>query len=263
MEDEDPREVTVNLNLDGEVHIHHHHHYSSPQPGVADILNSIQDFRKEVMTQLDTSAAKETADLATLVSAVDQLAAAFEALKGQNNAALQQALDAANLDSTTQAAILDANDAAINTELTKVNNLLNPPNTVTGGNGSDTVPAGGGTDTIVGGQGSDTAVGGQGNDTVTASSLTVTSSSANLPDAVTGQAYTGKIDISGGNPPYSVLPTTATVNGLTLDASGNVTGTSTADGAVSFSGTVADSSTPNNHQTFSVSFNSNPAVIAV
>jgi hypothetical protein len=249
--------VALTLSINGEFHIHHHHHHNSPQPGAADIINLIQDFRKEVMTQLDTSTAKESGDLQTLITATEALETAFANLQSQNNSALQAALDAANLDSATQAKILDANDSAIQDEITKVNTLLNPPqNTVSGGNGDDSVGGGtGGTGTLSGGQGTDTVTG--------TTTLSVTSSSTNLPDAVTGQGYTGHIDISGGQAPYSVQVDTASVNGLTMDDSGVVTGTSTADGTVNFAGTVADSSTPNQHAPFSVSFNSAAAIQSV
>lgn len=246
-------EVRLTLNINGEFHVHHHYHHPSSQPGAAEILNAIRDSKEAIMTQLDTSTLNETTDFAKLKDAVDNLAAAFVNLQSQNNTALQAALDAANLDAATQSAILDANDTAINNELAKVQALF--PST---GGGNDTGTAGGGTDTTgggsaTGGTGDDTLTGGQGGDTIT---LSVVSNSTNFPDAVTGQAYTGHLDISGGQAPYSVIADTPAVNGLTMDSSGNVTGTSTTDGTVSFSGTVSDSAQPNAQVPFTVSFNS-------
>lgn len=242
----------LELSLNGEFHLHHHHHHLS-QPGVADILNSIQDLRNDIMTQLDISAAKETQDAGLLLTAVQALETAFTNLQGQNNTALQAALDAANLDSTTQAAILDASDAAISAELTKVNALLAPA-----GNGGDTGT--GGTDTSGGGS---TLTGGQSDNSINpgGDALAVTTVP---PNGTVGQGYILSLGISGGTAPYSVVPDTPSVGGLTMDASGNVTGTPTTAGSVSFSGTVADSTLPSNaHVTFSFTINVAEAVETV
>jgi hypothetical protein len=242
MEREEVR-LELELSLNGELHLHHHHHHLS-QPGVTDILNLIQDVRNQIMTQLDLSTAKETQDAGLLLTAVQALETAFTNLLSQNNTALQAALDAANLDSTTQAAILDTNDGVINAELAKVNALLNPA-----GNGGDTGTAGGGTDTNGGG------------DTTTGTDLTVV---ASFSDGTVDQPYTGGLTISGGTAPYSVIPDTPSVNGLTMDSTGAVTGTPTVAGGVSFSGTVADSASPANaHATFSGTFTVAEAVVAV
>jgi hypothetical protein len=203
--------VKLTINLNGEFHIHHHHHHSPnpSQPGAADIINSIRDLGKQIMTKLDTSVAQETGDFQTLLTAIE----ALEAVIGDNTA-LKAALDAANLDAETQASILDANDAAIQAAKDKINAILNP------------APP--------------------------AEDLAVTVS---FTDGTVGVAYTGALSITGGTAPYSVTPDTATVNGLTMDSNGAVTGTPETAGGVSFSGSVADSAQPTNaHLTFSGSF---------
>lgn len=251
-----PEEVNVNLNLNlsinGEFAVHHYHHHSNPsQPGAADILNAIRDSKEAIMTQLDTSTAKETQDSAALIAAVEQLSAAFTALQSQNNSGLQAALDAANLDSATQATILDANDAAIQAELAKVQALLPgpatppaspppPPTDTTGaGTGNDTVAAGGATDTTGAGGGVDTIGAGGGTDTVGHLVLGVTSFTGAI-----GQAFTGDPQINGGTAPYSVTSTPPSDNGLSVGPNGQITGTPVAAGTSTFSYAVSDSSSP-------------------
>lgn len=227
------------LTLNGEFHLHHHHHHSDSQPGATElILTAIRDSKEVIMTQLDISAAKETSDLNALVTAVEALDTAFTNLQGQNNAALQAALDAANLDSATQASILDANDAAISAELAKVQALLTPPTST--GTAPGSAPGGAPGSAPGGAPGTD--------------ALTVTTT---LPDGVVGTPYTSGLGITGGTAPYSVvLSGPASVNGLAMDASGNVSGTPTVAGAVGFAGTVADSASQTNaHATFTVSIN--------
>lgn len=243
-------DVNINFNLnvkvDGEVKVHHYHHHSNPsQPGAADILNSIQAFRKEIMTQLDTSTARETGDFQTLLTAVEGLEAAFEALKGQNNAPLQAALDAANLDSTTQAAILDANDTAIQAAIAKVQSLLNvpaPADTTGGAGGNDTVSAGGGTDTTGGSGGADTTGGAGGSDTVSGTEVLI---GINEFDTGTvGQAFSADPGLNQGTSPYHVTSTPQSDNGLTVAEDGTISGTPTVAGTSTFNYSIQDSATP-------------------
>lgn len=237
-----PEDVNLTLTIGGEFNLHHHYHHnpSSAQPGAAEILNSIRELKGLIMS-LDTSTAAQTADLKLFTDEVDKLIAAFTALGSTNNTTLQAALDAANLDSATQAAILDASDKAIQAEFNKIKAVLTPAAPAAGGGTPVSPPP----------------------PITAATPLAVAATTSTLPDAVTGQPYTGHLAITGGTAPYSVVVTTATVNGLTMDATGKVSGTSTTDGEVSFAGTVADSSTPNEHVTFTASFKSAAGVVTV
>lgn len=221
-------ELQLKLEFPTELHVHHHHHHSEPQPGAADILNSIQELRKDLMTELATITATESADQATLLSKTDALIAAFQNLNSANNATLQAALDAANLDSATQAGILTANDKAINDEIAKVNAALVPADP------GQPMPG----------------------------MLSVT---ASFSDCTVNTPYTGSLSISGGTAPYSVtVNDPASINGLAMDSNGAVAGTPTVAGGVSFSGTVVDNTTPSpQSSTFSGSFTVAEAVNAV
>ena len=88
-------------------------------------LNNLELQKDDtIMTELDIITAADAADTATLVAKTDVLIAAFTNLSSANNIRLQAALDAGNLDASTQAAILAANDKALNDEIAKVNAVL-------------------------------------------------------------------------------------------------------------------------------------------
>ena len=79
------------------------------------------------------------------------------------------------------------------------------------------------------------------------------STSAQLPPATVGQAYNQALTATGGAPPYSwtriggMLPT-----GLTLNASGSISGAPTASGATTFTLQVSDSKLNTKSQQFSM-----------
>jgi hypothetical protein len=69
---------------------------------------------------------------------------------------------------------------------------------------------------------------------------TITTAPA-LPDAIVGTAYTQAITASGGSGNYAWVASDKTVPpGIVLEASGNLTGTPTAQGAFSFTINVTD-----------------------
>jgi hypothetical protein len=100
--------------------------------------------------------------------------------------------------------------------------------------------------------------------TVTVATLTVTTTSGSLPNGTVNTAYPNNTNLSasGGVPPYTWSLTGATTlpNGLTLNSSGQITGTPTAPGTFNFSVQVSDSATPTpNTATASLSITVNPA----
>lgn len=196
--------VELTLNLNGEFHVHHHHHHNSPQPGAADIINSIQDSKEAIMTQLSDALAQLTADDAQLESEINDVLGKLAQVPGEIAAAVQAALDAANVDAATARDAVIAIDAGVKAAIDKVTAALNP----------GPLPP-------------------------TAPTLTTTS----LPDAVTGQAYSGQIEFAGGTGNVTVtnLPTD---NGVTINADGTVTGTPAADTTSNFSVSFQDSADP-------------------
>lgn len=68
-------------------------------------------------------------------------------------------------------------------------------------------------------------------------------SGAVLPNATQGAAYVAALTASGGTPPYT-WTSTSLPNGLTLDPTGSIAGTTTNIGRWSFSLTVTDSAVP-------------------
>lgn len=209
--------VEITLNLNGEFHLHHHHHHSPSQPGAAEILNAIRDSKGSIMTQLSDAIATLTADDAQLESEITDVLAKLAQVPGEISAAVQAALDAANVDAATARDAVIAIDNGVKDAIAKVTAVLTP------------TPPPAGDPLVV--------------------------DTSGFSDGQVGSAYTGALAISGGTGPYSVQVDTPTVGGLTMDSNGAVTGTADTEGGVSFSGTVADSATPNAHQTFSVSFN--------
>lgn len=185
-----------------------------------EVLQELSDIRATLariegkMTELSDITATEDADTKTLIVKTDALIAALANLGSGNNVTLQAALDAAKLDAKTQTAILTASDAAINLEIARVNDTLAalPP--------------------VV---------------APTGSAAPLILQSATLPDAVTGQPYSGSLVITGGSvPPLTVTATPATENGLTINADGTVSGTPEADGTASFDLALTDAATPPN-----------------
>lgn len=74
--------------------------------------------------------------------------------------------------------------------------------------------------------------------------LSVSQNPLVLPDAVVGQSVSDSLasNVTGGQAPYSFSVLSGTVPaGLSLDASGNLTGTPTTAGPDSFQVTVTDS----------------------
>lgn len=71
---------------------------------------------------------------------------------------------------------------------------------------------------------------------------TITLSPASLPDGLAGASYSASISASGGTAPYSYAVTSALPAGLTLSASGLLSGTPIETGSFSFSVTATDSS---------------------
>jgi 5'-nucleotidase len=92
--------------------------------------------------------------------------------------------------------------------------------------------------------------------------LAVGVTSTTLPDAPIGKAYVGTLTAAGGKTPYSwslaggSLPT-----GLTLYASGKITGTPTVAGTSTFTVKVTDSSSPKNTATHTVTLTVVPMAI--
>lgn len=177
--------------------------------GHAEVLEAIANLEESIMTKLDTSTAKETADLDALIAAIGQLSALVVSLQSENNTELKAALAAANLDSDTQAAILDANDSKINAALTSVQALLN------GG------AAGGGTSG--------------------APALVFTDQSF---DVVTGVSVLDSIEASGGTGAITFVSSPFSQNGLSIDSAGELAGVSGADGSFNYDVTATDSGSP-------------------
>jgi hypothetical protein len=69
-------------------------------------------------------------------------------------------------------------------------------------------------------------------------------SGASLPGATVGQAYSDVIGVGGGTAPYSVSSNPTSDNGVSIDASGNVTGTPVNAQVSTFQVTVTDSASP-------------------
>ncbi|MBV8818559.1 MAG: putative Ig domain-containing protein, partial [Acidobacteriaceae bacterium] len=87
---------------------------------------------------------------------------------------------------------------------------------------------------------------------ITSADLIVTSS-ASLTTALVGQQYTQSLTASGGNAPYSwSLVNGSLPSGLTLDSSGTLSGSPTAEGAFQFSLQVTDQSGLSSTQTFTL-----------
>lgn len=302
------REIVIHI---GEIHVHY--------GDTVEVLEAIADLKETIMTQLDTSTAAETKDLNALVTVVGQLEAALVALQSSNNPGLQKLLDAANLDATQQATILDGNDKIIQDALTAAQAVLNgsgantgangPPvlvfadqtvNVVTGATVLDSIEASGGTGAISFSSGDTqnglsidatgeltgvSAVDGTFEFPVRATdsgtptpqsvdaTITVVSASAGggetttapeaptlattaLPDAVTGQPYTGSLSFAGGTGAIRVTNAPLTENGVTIATDGTVSGTAAADGEATFEVDFQDSATPPVTGTGEVTLNS-------
>lgn len=211
--------VSVGLKIESDFHVHHHQHnhvfHDPGQPGVPDILNSIQAMRTTFMTQLQDALAELKADDAQLEAEIDEVLGKLAQVPGEIAAAVQEALTNAGVDDTTaRQAVIDI-DNGVKAALAKVTAVLNPPtdgggdtdsggdtstdtlvggqgdDTVTGGNGDDTVDAGGGTDTTAGGQGSDIVDTGAGGGAIT-------DDNQSAVEAADGQPASG-----GATPPAS------------------------------------------------------------
>jgi len=71
--------------------------------------------------------------------------------------------------------------------------------------------------------------------------LAVTTAAA-LPDATNGTAYDQQIAVTGGTPPYTfAVSAGAFPVGISMDASGHITGTATVSGAYSVTVQITDS----------------------
>lgn len=127
-------ELTLNLNVNIQ--------NSDSRPGAADILHAIREQGLELMTALSDGVAALTADDQALSDEVDTLIAAFQALPGDNSAALQAALDAANVDAASATSIIAASDAVVQAAKAKIVAALSPA----------TPPEDGGETTVEGGQ---------------------------------------------------------------------------------------------------------------
>ena len=75
--------------------------------------------------------------------------------------------------------------------------------------------------------------------TVSGSGLAV--SSAALPAASVGNPYSGQVSATGGTPPYAFSASPNSLNGLTLNADGSISGAAIAAGTATFAVTVTDS----------------------
>lgn len=69
---------------------------------------------------------------------------------------------------------------------------------------------------------------------------TITINSSIMPEAYVGIAYTATLQVTGGTAPYTWTATTATINGLTLNSNGTITGTPSSSGNAVFEVTVTD-----------------------
>jgi hypothetical protein len=85
-----------------------------------------------------------------------------------------------------------------------------------------------------------------GNTTLTVQATAVGISTSTLPNAVQNQPYSASLNATGGTPPYSwaLSNNTALPQGLTLSPTGQITGTPTVVGTITFTIQVSDSSTP-------------------
>jgi hypothetical protein len=79
--------------------------------------------------------------------------------------------------------------------------------------------------------------------TITIESVLVPPSGA-LPTGSTGVAYNQAVSASGGNPPYTFSGVTGLPAGLTMSASGVISGTPTTAGTFTITGTVTDTAKP-------------------
>jgi hypothetical protein len=104
--------------------------------------------------------------------------------------------------------------------------------------------------------------------TITVATLTVTTTSGSLPAGTINTAYPNtNLSASGGIPPYtwSLTGGTTLPAGLSLSASGQITGTPTATGTTNFTVQVADSATPTAHTAtanLSITVNAAPTCVS-
>ena len=107
-----------------------------------------------------------------------------------------------------------------------------------------------------------TACGGDSSGAPAEAALTV--SSASVPTATVGTAFSATFSATGGTPPYRWSVGSGTLPaGLALSPSGALTGTPTAAGTANFGATVTDSSVPAKTATKSFSLPVSPAALAI
>lgn len=180
-------------------------HHGDRPPTRREIETLLAAMELRIMSGLSDGIAQLKADDEELEADVEELIGVVDGIPSVVASAVQNALTAAGVDSAAAATALAEIDAAVKAETAKVKAHLPPP----------TPPA-------------PAAI------TIDTTGITVT----------TGQAVSQQVTASGGTGPLSFTPTTSSDGGLSIDASGLITGTVAADGSSTLSVTVSDGGTP-------------------
>ena len=89
---------------------------------------------------------------------------------------------------------------------------------------------------------------------ITSSSSTLSISTESLPSGIVGDSYSSPLNAAGGTPPYTWAVSSGTLApGLTMAASGTISGTPSSSGQYSFTVKVTDSSSPTQSASASLS----------
>jgi alpha-tubulin suppressor-like RCC1 family protein/Leucine-rich repeat (LRR) protein len=105
------------------------------------------------------------------------------------------------------------------------------------------------------------ATGAQAYTIVTGGGPTITISPATLPSGAVGTAYSQTLTASGGTGPYTfTVPPNTLPTGLSLDPSGALTGTPTANGSFTFTVTATDSTSAAGTQSYTVVIGAGPTI---
>lgn len=230
--------ITIHI---GEIHVHY-----GDNAVLVEAVNNLEETFMAVSARLQAAIDNTNARLEQTNTELDAIATALDNQDAVTAAAVATALAAAGVDEDKAADLITTATNSVREHIDAVFAKVGvtPPNTS------------GGDDTSGGTGGNDTISGGGGDDTVTTGAATFDLVTTALPDAVTGEAYTGSLEFTGGTAPYSVTNAPIENNGVTLNTDGSATGTATADGDFTFGVAAQDSSDPVQTVTKSVSLHS-------
>lgn len=198
-----------------ELHVYHHFDVIPVSEGSAAVLAAISDLKETTMAlsaKLQAAVDAANAAVADEDNKLDQVLAALKAQADVAAAAVATALAKVGVEEDAAAELIDSARVSVQEHIDAVIGAL-PPGPVPAPPPPPVVDP-----------------------------LTITTIA--LPDAVTGQPYTGSIAFAGGTAPYSVSNAPVVDNGVTVGTDGSVSGTPTADADSTFSLSVSDSGTP-------------------